>query len=62
MAMKLLCPDADMPELVRALYLDAVPAVLMERTGPGWRVEFMRPAATTPHVDDLIDREVVQRG
>jgi hypothetical protein len=61
--MKLLCPDADMPELVRALYLDAVPAVLMERTGPGWRVEFMRPAsATTPHVLELIERGVVKRG
>jgi hypothetical protein len=60
--MKLRCPDKDMPALVRALYLDNISAVLMERTGPGWRVEFMRPAsATTPHVDDLIDRGLVER-
>ncbi len=60
--MKLLCPDEHMPELCHALFLDNVPAVLMERTGPGWRVEALRPTAECPHVDYLIERGVVQRG
>jgi hypothetical protein len=58
--MKLLCPDKDMPELVHALYLDNIPAVLMERTGPGWHVELLRPAVATPHLDYLIERKVVE--
>jgi hypothetical protein len=50
-----------MPALVHALWLDNVPAVLMERTGPGWRVEFMRPGGC-PHVLALIERGTVRRG
>ncbi len=58
--MKLLCPDEHMPELCHALYLDNIPAVLMERTGPGWHVEMLRPAKDTPHLDYLIERGVVE--
>ncbi len=58
--MKLLCADDKMPELVHALYLDNVPAVMMERTGPGWHIELLRPAAATPHLDYLLERGVVE--
>ena len=58
--MKLLCRDADMPRLVAALAADKVPAVLMERTGTGWRVEFLAHA-TAPAVAELLRIGVVQR-
>ena len=59
--MKLLCTDANMPQLVHALWLDEVPALLMERTGTGFRVEFLRPGPC-PHVLALIAEGVVSRG
>jgi hypothetical protein len=57
---KLLCSDANMPRLVTALADDAIPAVLMERTGTGWRVEFMA-TAPTPAVDQMLSIGLVQR-
>lgn len=59
--MKLRCPDESMPELVKALCDDNVPAVLMERTGSSWHVEFMRPHEC-PAVRALIDSGRVTRG
>jgi hypothetical protein len=60
--MKLLCSEAHIGDLVHALYVDWVPAVLMERTGSGWRVEFLRPEATAcPAVQRLIDAGTVVR-
>lgn len=59
--MKLLCADADMPALAHALWLDQVPAVLMQLTGTGWHVEFLRPSEC-PNVLALIERGVVKRG
>lgn len=58
--MKLLCRDADMPRLVAALAADVVPAVLMERTGNGWRVEYLQ-AGDGPAVAELLRIGVVQR-
>jgi hypothetical protein len=57
--MKLLVPRDAIAEVAEALYLDQVPAVLMERTGPGWHIEFMRHAPC-PHVLALVERGVVQ--
>jgi hypothetical protein len=59
--MKLLCADEHMPLLVEALARDKVPAVLMERTGPGWHVEFLRPAGECGAVMALIDSGTVER-
>ena len=58
--MKLLCSDANMPALVRALYLDHVPAVLMELTGTGWHLELLRPHEC-PELQKLLDSGTVER-
>lgn len=58
--MKLLCADADMPALVHAIWLDEIPAILMERTGSGFMVEFMRTGGCQ-HVLALIARGVVSK-
>jgi hypothetical protein len=59
--MKLLCNDADMPALVRALFLDHVPAVLMELTGVGWHIELLRPHECL-ELQRLLDDGTVKRG
>ena len=41
--MKLTCRDEDMPALCEALAEDMVPALILERTGPGWIVTYLRP-------------------
>jgi hypothetical protein len=60
-ALKLLCHDDHIAALVQALAQDNCPAVLMERTGIGWRVEFLRPAADCNAVQALIDSGKVSR-
>ena len=60
MTEQLLCSDADMLRLVVALAADKVPAVLMERTGTGWRVEYLH-ASDGPAVAELLRIGVVQR-
>lgn len=57
---KLTCSDADMPRLALALGLDSVPAVMMERTGSGWHVEFVRPNQGVPKVEELLKAGVVE--
>jgi hypothetical protein len=59
--MKLHCADDVIELLVRALAADQVPAVLMERTGAGWRIEFMRPAKDCPTVEALVVSGKVER-
>jgi len=49
-----------MPRLVAALAADEVPAVLMERTGLGWRVEYLQPGEGAA-VAELLRIGVVQR-
>ena len=39
--MKLTAPHEAIGPLMRALHASSVGAVLMERTGPGWMIEFM---------------------
>lgn len=58
--MKLVCDDKDMQVLVHALWLDEVPAVLMEITGTGWHIEFLRPSECV-NVLALIAKGVVKR-
>ena len=58
-AMKLTCSDENMAKLVHAMYLDHVPAVMMERAGPGWHIEFVRPPHATPYVDNLLALGIV---
>lgn len=60
MGWKLLVAEDDMPQLVEALWLDDVPAVLMERTGTGWRIEYLQPAKS-PAVAALIAAGVVRQ-
>ena len=57
--MKLSCKDEDMPALCEALAQDMVPALLMERTGPGWIVTYLRPGHGEA-VSDLLARGVVR--
>jgi hypothetical protein len=57
---KLSCTDEAIPQLALALGLDNVPAVLMERTGPGWHVEFVRPNQGVPRVEELLKQGVVE--
>jgi hypothetical protein len=58
---KLLCTDANMPALVRAMFADKVPAWMAELTGKGWRLELLRPH-DCPELQRLLDSGVVSRG
>lgn len=59
--MKLQCDESRIAELVTALWADKVPAVLMERSGSGWHIEFLRPHEC-PAVLALIQSGAVTRG
>jgi hypothetical protein len=58
---KLRCDDEAMPELVRALWEDQVPAWMAEITGTGWHIELLRPH-DCPELQKLVDSGVVVRG